>query len=259
MKTCIKCGEEKEATTEFFPKKKSHKDGFAGTCKACGREYAKVYCKANSEKVKATSKVWHKANSEKVKVARGIWRATNPEKKKAADKAWYADNIEKVKAASKTWRENNSERVKAFQRARQEANPEKKANAENKANIRAWNQAHPEKRRQSAQRYKARKRSLLSTLTLEQWANIKRHFNNCCAYCGNNSLLTQDHLVPLSKGGEYTHNNIIPACKSCNSSKGPRSFFEWYPKYRYYSKKREKAILEYLNYDKQNNQQLALI
>jgi 5-methylcytosine-specific restriction endonuclease McrA len=85
-------------------------------------------------------------------------------------------------------------------------------------------------------------------------------FDNKCAYCGKEKPLAQDHFVPLSKGGEYTNNNIICSCKSCNSSKSDKDFFEWYPEQLFYSKEREAKILKYLNYDKKTQtQQLALI
>ena len=42
-----------------------------------------------------------------------------------------------------------------------------------------------------------------------------------CTYCGNSNLeeLSMDHIFPKSKGGEDTADNLIWACKSCNSSK----------------------------------------
>ncbi len=49
-----------------------------------------------------------------------------------------------------------------------------------------------------------------------------------CAYCGAQGELTWDHLIPTSKGGLNTISNHVPACKSCNSSKGDRDAIEWY-------------------------------
>jgi 5-methylcytosine-specific restriction endonuclease McrA len=33
--------------------------------------------------------------------------------------------------------------------------------------------------------------------------------------------------VPLSRGGSHTASNIVPACRSCNSSKGARSLMQY--------------------------------
>jgi 5-methylcytosine-specific restriction endonuclease McrA len=63
---------------------------------------------------------------------------------------------------------------------------------------------------------------ILSTLTDDEWKEIKRHYNYKCVYCGEKKLLTQDHIIPVSKGGHHIKENIVPACKSCNSKKGNR-------------------------------------
>ncbi|MZK53643.1 HNH endonuclease [Clostridium beijerinckii] len=109
-----------------------------------------------------------------------------------------------------------------------------------------------------SQRYEARKRKIVNNFSVEQWNEVKRKFDNKCAYCGRKLPLAQEHFVPVSKGGEYTINNIVPSCKSCNSSKNNSDFFEWYPKQNFYSFKREKYILKYLGY-KENAQQLKII
>ena len=41
-----------------------------------------------------------------------------------------------------------------------------------------------------------------------------------CQYCGERSDLTFDHLVPRSKGGHTTWENVVTACSPCNLKKG---------------------------------------
>lgn len=41
-----------------------------------------------------------------------------------------------------------------------------------------------------------------------------------CQYCGFDKDLTLDHVVPRSKGGKSTWNNLVTACKKCNARKG---------------------------------------
>lgn len=43
-----------------------------------------------------------------------------------------------------------------------------------------------------------------------------------CAYCGAGEHLTFDHVVPRSKGGRTTWENIVAACSPCNLKKGGR-------------------------------------
>lgn len=66
----------------------------------------------------------------------------------------------------------------------------------------------------------ARKLRLPATLTAEEWLDILEEYNHSCAYCGiKEADLVQEHWIPLSRGGGYTTDNIVPACKTCNSRK----------------------------------------
>jgi hypothetical protein len=49
---------------------------------------------------------------------------------------------------------------------------------------------------------------------------IYRRDNNKCQYCGATKALTIDHVIPKSKGGKDTWDNLVVACSSCNSKKG---------------------------------------
>ena len=67
------------------------------------------------------------------------------------------------------------------------------------------------------------RRELKIDFDVYDWYKAKLSFDNCCAYCGRNEDTTgnlmQEHIIPLSKGGEYTKDNIVPSCRSCNSTK----------------------------------------
>ncbi len=41
-----------------------------------------------------------------------------------------------------------------------------------------------------------------------------------CQYCGTDSDLTFDHLIPRSLGGKTTWDNVVTACSGCNLKKG---------------------------------------
>ena len=52
--------------------------------------------------------------------------------------------------------------------------------------------------------------------------NIFKRDKYCCQYCGNafaKDKLTLDHVIPKSKGGEKSWENLVAACKKCNSKK----------------------------------------
>jgi 5-methylcytosine-specific restriction endonuclease McrA len=50
--------------------------------------------------------------------------------------------------------------------------------------------------------------------------NLFKRDSNCCQYCGATRELTLDHVMPRSRGGKTSWENLITACKSCNSRKG---------------------------------------
>ena len=43
-----------------------------------------------------------------------------------------------------------------------------------------------------------------------------------CQYCGSSSNLTVDHVIPRSKGGSSSWENIVASCAPCNRRKGDR-------------------------------------
>lgn len=56
-----------------------------------------------------------------------------------------------------------------------------------------------------------------------EWRLVREIYGHRCAYCGRDSgRLTQDHVVPLARGGDHTFFNIVPACFRCNVQKGLR-------------------------------------
>lgn len=54
--------------------------------------------------------------------------------------------------------------------------------------------------------------------------NILRRDGMKCQYCGTTSVaLTVDHVIPRSRGGQDTWENLTTACVSCNNKKGSRT------------------------------------
>ena len=45
--------------------------------------------------------------------------------------------------------------------------------------------------------------------------------NPPCHYCGRRPATTADHVVSVARGGGHV-GNLVPACRSCNASKGAR-------------------------------------
>ncbi len=56
---------------------------------------------------------------------------------------------------------------------------------------------------------------------------IKMTAQQACSYCGDTDRLCADHLIPKMRGGPDASDNLILACRRCNSSKGGRDLLEW--------------------------------
>lgn len=53
--------------------------------------------------------------------------------------------------------------------------------------------------------------------------NILLRDDDTCQYCGKRSRdLTLDHILPRSRGGQSTWENLVACCKHCNGKKGNR-------------------------------------
>lgn len=201
-------------------------------------EYSKQYYQKNKYHILEMGKNYRKNNKELLSEKDKKRKEINREQLRECQKLWYEKNKELRSEQNKQWYQENK----------------KHKNELNKI----WKVANREKTRLYGQKREALKRQLPATLTLEQWEQIKKDFNYKCAYCGQELPLTVEHFIPLSHNGELSHNNILPVCLSCNCSKQDSNFFEWYYKYKFYSKKREKFILNYLHYTDNGEQQLTI-
>ncbi len=66
-----------------------------------------------------------------------------------------------------------------------------------------------------------------SDLTDADWRRILDAWA-CCAYCGGaGAALQKDCVLPISRGGRYTLENVVPACRSCNASKCNDEVTSW--------------------------------
>ena len=193
MKTCTKCGETK-------PRPLFNKRG--GKCKTCYRAVIYAARQANPERHRAIKRASYRKHhpvqpkprkTEKCCVA---CREVKPlehfpfHRRKERD-LWESRCLPCHAAYYRAYHQKNSLRFKPLYR-------------QSKARRRAHKYAAP-----------------INDFTAAQWREMQDVWDHRCTYCGKRAKghLTQDHLTPLSKGGNHTASNVVPACKSCNSKK----------------------------------------
>lgn len=82
----------------------------------------------------------------------------------------------------------------------------------------------------AASRRRARLKECEGEFSIQEWDELVKEYGNSCAYCGCNDVkMTMDHVIPITKGGRHSMDNIVPACGICNSSKNNKLLDEWIP------------------------------
>jgi len=256
-KQCCHCKEWFPATKEYFNTDNRLLSGLTGRCKKCKTISALKILKgidANITYKKCAicgkEKTLNEFNHNKVGI---MGRRSNCRECQNEITRKYKHS-ERGKEKNRKWMQTPKGKAYAQRYRDKPKTKEKNKQNRNKKEFKARTKIYHQRRR-------ALKKELRATLTDEQWNLCLEYFQNTCAYCGNkenNLALAQDHVIPLSKGGEYTINNIIPCCRSCNSKKSNKDLLEWYtPKLDFYSELRKKKILKYLKTNGEI-QQLAL-
>ncbi len=183
-------------------------------------ESAKRWAARNPDKIKA---IRERGKTKKVAKTK-LWRKANPDKVLANKKRWNSipENAAKNRARADRWASLNQERVRsaAVRTAKR------------------WASRNPEKVAVYKSRSHANRKSkglVAGTFTPEEWSALLDRTGHVCVCCGISEAesiyryprqgfplrgkLTIDHIVPLSKGGSGSIENIAPLCLPCNMRK----------------------------------------
>lgn len=166
------------------------------------------------------------------------YRRKHPERIRERLYAWRKANPEKINEIVRRSYQKHKDEINERIRADRKESPEKYREYEQKhyhrggcARRRKYYQRHRESCIMAITNRRILKRTSGVEITVEQWRDICERFNNRCAYCGihqdilwiiYNQNLTMDHVIPLSRDGEHSVENIVPACPECNDKKGAK-------------------------------------
>jgi len=180
------------------------------------KEYYKEYYQKNKEaKLEYCKQYYWKNKEARLKYSKQR-HLIHPE----YNKQYYQEHKESEIEYSKKYRREHKEAIS--ERDRIYTQEHKKELAEYNKKWHKTEEGKSSRQRRKVKR-KAREKEIINTLTSDEWINILKEHKFRCAYCGKEFTLfdreTRDHIIPISKGGDNIKENIVPACKSCNSKK----------------------------------------
>lgn len=188
----------------------------------------RAYYSKNRIKILAAASDYHRRNSSK-----------NQEKNLSRATAWYLKNKHRKRAYDIEYRKKNgwkyAESHRAYARTHKEStgkwmrtHPE-----EMKAIRKRWYDKNPHKR----QEYNTVRRSLqLGAVVGDESQMVQFRIDAVasketrCVYCSIplwGKKIHVDHIIPLTRGGAHSVENLCVACPKCNLSKGSRLLSEW--------------------------------
>lgn len=204
--TCRHCGASKPLAQ--FVKSPSTRLGVITTCKRC---------RADKEIAR-----WHKTPAGQAALARmefersPEYRAEVEETSRAKRKEWERRNREGLNQWCREWARKHPELRRAVVRK-----SDRKRRLENPEATRRKDQLN--NRAAKARRRGAERRLVTHSDITRQ--SERQH--GCCFYCGESRPLTLEHVIPVCRGGRHAVGNLVLACVTCNSSKGPLLVVEW--------------------------------
>ena len=158
--------------------------GRVSGCKACATAARAARYIRDKAKENRLSSEYRKANREVILKREGKYRA---------------ENREEVNLRTKRWRKESG-----------------------------YSQAeYKEKKRKEYASYEQNRRAAILSasgdFTHQQWDSRLDYYGGKCVYCGSTEKIEIEHRIPLSRGGTNFPANLVPACKSCNCSKGTKT------------------------------------
>jgi 5-methylcytosine-specific restriction endonuclease McrA len=206
VKRCARC--QSTRIVADFTKDRTRKDGLDPWCRGCKRAH---YAINKVAYLLARRKYYHE-NSERLRAEKRDWSEKHKASKAEYDRRYRSSHRKEILARKRRWAQANPDAANRWKRD----NPQKMRRYK-----RAWAKAHPEYGRARENRRRARLLSTGGSYTIEEWEGVCARYGWRCLACGRPDIEI-DHVIPLSRGGMNTIDNLQPLYRTCNARKGAR-------------------------------------
>lgn len=162
--------------------------------------------KANPERARAAERKYKDSHRSESRNYAKIYRITHPN----YQKRYYLEHRDTYKARDKKWRSKNPDKAREI--------------------YRRYERRHPEIRQLKESRRRALELNAPGLYTVKQWKDKVAYHGYKCFYCKiiltytkkQSNTVTQEHRIPLSRGGSNWPANLVPACLRCNLKKNKK-------------------------------------
>jgi 5-methylcytosine-specific restriction endonuclease McrA len=199
-----------------------------------------LYNMTHRPEARARAIVYRATHLESIKAHKALYYAEHREEQRARMRARYLLNGDEHRSHSAAWRAEHPEEVKEYQKVYHVTHKEELAVYEatyritHQDEIRKRDAEYKKTHADRVQVYGAKRRAakygntpIEELLTSTEWLAILADAHGHCHYCSKEAKLTLDHVIPLSKGGKHSKDNVVAACLHCNASKKDTMLDEW--------------------------------
>lgn len=198
-------------------------------CQKCSTEFlgtasARFCINCRKARQKSQNKKWYDNNRSRHRELVRFWKSKNPEREKELRRNWArrkrVANPAYAKMLDIKVRKYYKDNCKTILKQKQKYHIKNR----NRININSkqWRKLYPEKT--AANNMKLRTRDPIDPELIKL---IFKLYDYECMYCCSKKQLSLEHILPVSRGGDNSFENLGVACKSCNSSKGHKTIVEF--------------------------------
>ena len=192
-------------------------DGYKYRCRDCFRAQARAERAAKIDQYRTKEREYVEANKEHYQELKRAHQKANPEKYKESLSKYRETHSEEINTQTRERRQQNLEHYREIGRKSREKHAEER----NKYSL-EYRKLHPEKSVAATNHRRAQKLASGGSHTEEEWQSLKAFYNFKCLRCEKQEpeiKLTRDHVIPLTKSGTDSIDNVQPLCARCNSKK----------------------------------------